>query len=84
MRRQDNTPIKRISNNLHSYSTLSEVGHDSPPLMCKMCIVTTFQLGWYSNRGDTWRYAPVSIVEEPDHPCLSRMIKVNTSKDKSG
>lgn len=83
MRRRDNTPTKRIPNHLHSYSTLSEVGQDSPPLMCKMYIVTTFQLGWYSNRGEACRYAPVSIVEEPDHHCLSQMVKANTSKDKS-
>ena len=77
MRRGDNT------NNLHSYSTLSEVGHDSPPLMGKMCIVTAFQRGWYSNRGKAWRYTPLSLVEEPDNHCLREMIKGNISNDKS-
>lgn len=86
MRRGD-TPIKKIPNNLHSYTTLSEVGHDSPPFMGKISggeVGITFQRGWYSNRGKAWRYTLLSLMEEPGQSLGFReMIKGNISNDKS-
>lgn len=74
-----NLPQRKFSNNLCSYSVLSEVEHGLLLFKCELHIVTFFQSIQYRKSGEMSNIT----VEEPDKQCLCQVVKANIIGDKS-